>query len=700
MLLGCAASAVLAGAASLAAAQGQWIWRDERGNVVAPRGNHSVARQWNEVLLDGIRGDYARPTVHARNLFHTSVAMWDAWAAFDDHADQFIHHERMTAADPTAARNEAISYACMRLITYRFANSPGAAQTLQECNDLMVSLGYDPNYTSETEDNPASLGNRIAATIIAWGLVDGANEQNDYANQYYEPVNPPLLPDFPGNPDLIDPLRWQPLALEYFVDQGGNVIVGGYPDFLSPEWGIVDNFSLREQDRTIYHRDNFDYWVFHDPGAPPHIGGQGDEYYRWGFEMVAVWGSHLDPNDGVMWDISPASMGNSPLADVDDWESYYNWLDGNDWGTGYDVNPVTGLPYEPQIVPRGDYARILAEFWADGPDSETPPGHWFTILNYVNDHPLFEKRWRGQGEVLDDLEWDVRAYLAMGGAMHDVAVAAWGVKGWYDFIRPISALRYMADQGQSSDETLPSYNPNGIRLYPGLIELVTAESTAPGERHEHLAGNEGKIAFYTWRGHDYIVNPETDEAGVGWILAENWWPYQRPSFVTPPFAGYVSGHSTYSRAAAELMAEMTGDEYFPGGLGEFFCPQDEFLVFEDGPSVDVTLQWAKYMDGSDQCSLSRIWGGIHPPADDLPGRHMGQVIGPEALAHAERYFDGRISCPADLAEPHGQLDFYDMLSFLNAFAAGNPAADLAAPYRQYDVFDVMEFVNIYSVGCP
>ena len=42
----------------------------------------TVARQWNEVLLEAIRGDFARPTVHARNLFHSSVLAFDAFAAF------------------------------------------------------------------------------------------------------------------------------------------------------------------------------------------------------------------------------------------------------------------------------------------------------------------------------------------------------------------------------------------------------------------------------------------------------------------------------------------------------------------------------------------------------------------------------------------------------------------------------------------
>ncbi|MEZ4849309.1 MAG: hypothetical protein R3B93_11980 [Bacteroidia bacterium] len=51
---------------------------------------HSVARKWNDALLDAIRVDFARPTVHARNLFHSSVAMYDAWAAYDETAETFL----------------------------------------------------------------------------------------------------------------------------------------------------------------------------------------------------------------------------------------------------------------------------------------------------------------------------------------------------------------------------------------------------------------------------------------------------------------------------------------------------------------------------------------------------------------------------------------------------------------------------------
>ncbi len=664
--------------------------------------NHSVARMWNEALLDSIRHDLARPTVHARNLYHTSAAMWDAWAAFDAQADQVLHQEKMDVADVEAARNEAISYAMYRLLRHRFQFSPAAPFAFPEYDALMGDLGYDINYTDQQANTPAALGNRIAQSIIDFGLADGSNESLNYANLIYEPVNPPLLPAFPGNPDILDANRWQPLALEYFVDQSGNPIPTGYPDALSPEWGMVTPFSLNALDLEIKPREGFDWYVWHNPGEPPYLGGDGDARYKWGNEMVVLWSAHLDPSDGVMIDISPASFGNSPLPTVADEQDYYNWMEGGDWSPGHDINPVTGEPYEPQIVPRGDYGRILAEFWADGPDSETPPGHWFSIVNYVIDHPEHENRFMGSGPIIDQLEFDVKTYLALGGGMHDIAIASWSVKGYYDYVRPVSAIRHMCDLGQCTDPDGPSYHPGGINLIPDYIEVVTAESTMPGQRHEHLAGdmgqNIGKIAIMSWKGPDYIDDPDTDVAGVDWILAENWWPYQRPSFVSPPFPGYVSGHSTYSRGAAEILTLLTGSQFFPGGMGEFEAPMNEFLVFEDGPSMDITLQWATYQDASDQTSMSRIWGGIHPPADDIPGRHMGQAIGPEAFTEARRYYMGLKSCPSDF-KPDGQTNFYDVSNYIVAYLDDDLIADMNGDL-ELDMMDVLDFLNAYSNGCP
>lgn len=615
---------------------------------------HSIAREWNEALLLAIRNDFARPTVHARNLFHSSALMYDAWAVYNEQAETYFLGKSIKGfecpfngiQEPTnfqSAQETTISYALYRLIKHRFEFSPGVDTIYSSIDDLMDKYNYDTDFisTDYSTGSPAALGNYMASKMIEFGLQDGSNEEFDYFNFYYTPVNPPLVTNNPGNPNISDYNRWQPLTLDEFIDQAGNPIPFNTPEFLSPEWGWVTPFSLQDSTLSAFERDSDPYLVYHDPGPPPYLnltdtGGLSEEY-KWGFSLVAAWSSHLDPVDSIMWDISPGALGNLQEFPKSfyDYDDFYQLLNGGDIGRGHSINPITGKAYVPQIVPRADYARVLAEFWADGPDSETPPGHWFTILNHVNDHPLLEKKYRGKGEIIDDLEWDVKAYFILGGAMHDCAISTWGIKGYYDYLRPISAIRAMADLGQSSNPNLPSYHPGGIHLIPDLIELVTIDDLSKGFDSTDV----NKIKLLAWRGPDYILDSEIDYAGVGWILAENWWPYQRPSFVSPPFGGYVSGHSTFSRGAAEVLTLLTGDSFFPGGMGEFIAKKNEFLVFEEGPSVDIKLQWATYQDAADQTSLSRIWGGIHPPQDDIPGRIIGKRIGIDAFNYAEQFFN-------------------------------------------------------------
>ncbi|MEZ4802594.1 MAG: T9SS type A sorting domain-containing protein [Gelidibacter sp.] len=623
---------------------------------------HSAARDWNEQLLEAIRHDLSRPTVHARNLFHSSVVMYDSWAIFDPQAETVFLGKTFggfncpfsgiaTPTDVDAARKEIMSYALYRLLTHRFATSPGGQTTLSYFEDLLTSYGYDKNFTSTdySTGSYAALGNYLGAQMIAFGLQDNSNEQNGYANEFYTPSNEPMIMQsgyYTDTYDLADPNRWQPLAFDTFVDQSGNVFPASTPPFLSAEWGEVTPFSLKNEDLEILN-ENFDCYVYNDPGPPAYIQNSNedgiDDPYKWYYTLVASWSSHLDPDDPTVIDISPASLGNIDFNTLpqtfEEYKAFYDYMEGGDPGTGRPLNPVTNLPYTPQLVKRGDYARILAEFWADGPQSETPPGHWFTILNYVSDHPLFEKRFGGQGPILSDLEWDVKCYLALGGAMHDLAINLWGVKGYYDTVRPVSAIRYMASKGQSSNASLPSYDPHGLPLIPGRFELIESGDPLAGTNDE----NVGKMKIYAWKGPDYINDPATDTAHVGWILGTRWWPYQRPTFVSPPFAGYLSGHSGFSRAAAEMMGLMTGSPYFPGGMGVFDADQNEFLVFEEGPTQDIELQWATYTDASDQCSLSRIWGGIHPPIDDIRGRIIGYKVGHDAYAHALDYFNGTLS---------------------------------------------------------
>jgi hypothetical protein len=73
---------------------------------------------------------------------------------------------------------------------------------------------------------------------------------------------------------------------------------------------------------------------------------------------------------------------------------------------------------------------------------------------------------------------------------------------------------------------------------------------------------------------------------------------------------------------------------------EYEIPVGSGLVFEYGPSDTLKLQFATYFDASDQASISRLYGGIHPPADDFAGRRIGHLVGPAAYALALRYFAG------------------------------------------------------------
>jgi len=570
-----------------------------------------------------------RPTVHARNLFHVSLAMYEAWAAYAPEASAWMFDESAAAfGQPQSNREIAISYAAYRLLVNRFSGSPGAATSLAAFSTCMQALGQDPALTATSGSSPQAIGNRIAAAIVAFGLLDNSNQQHSYLDTtFYFPVNSPMLVQLPGTGGLVDINAWQPLIPPD---------APGVQNFLTPHWSLVTPFAI------VRPAPNATYL---DPGPQPKLGGAGDAQLRQDVLNVIRYSSRLDPDDGVQINISPRLVGNSAL--------------GTNNGQGHPLNPVTGLPYADNLVLRGDWGRVLSEFWADGPLSSTPPGHWNEIANEVSDHPTTVKRIGGNGPLLSDLDWDIKLYFTLNGALHDTAIATWEVKRKYDASRPITLIREMGSLGQSSNPALPAYHVNGLPLEDGLVELITAASSAAGQRHAHLAAHVGEIAIHAWLGHP--ANPATEYAGAGWIRAVEWIPYQKKSFVTPPFAGYTSGHSGFSRAAAEVLTGLTGSPYFPGGLGEFVADAGGngsfHLAFEYGPTLTTRLQWASYYDAADEAGLSRIYGGIHPAYDDFPGRVIGHEAGLAALSTALPLFGTPLpdALPVPTTDPLGRL---------------------------------------------
>lgn len=601
-----------------------------------PKPEYSIARNWNERILEGIRMDTPHPPVHARNLLSFSVCMYDAWAAYDTNAVGFIYRGKHTATDVAAARREAISYAMYRMMLERHAYSRTATNQATANPNFMAALGYDPENASRDPSTPAGLGNSIYDAVSAWFINDGARQTNgvpyptanppgptypDYPAGHprrYNFLNGPMNPAFPGithdgTNTLVNVNVWQRMFVTNSIDQNG------FPQ--PPLQGYAGNQWLWVRPFSLSRIDENKPWI--DPGPPPYLGTATHQEFLQNLVAVIRASSQLTTADGVMVDISPASLGNNSLG-------------AND-GSGYTTNPVTGQPYAPNLVLRGDYTRALTEFWADGPSSETPPGHWNSIANHVSDDMAADSipfRVGGTGPVVDRLEWDIKLYFTLNASLHDAACAAWSIKRYYNGWRPLSAIRYCGGLGQSSDPTLPSYHTNGLPLVADLIELVT-EATVNSGRHAGLT--PGKIAVLSWPGQPEF--PAEQTSGVKWVHADEWMTYQKKTFVTPAFPGYISGHSTFSRSAAEAMTAYTGSKWFPHGLGTYLLPS---LVNEVGPSQPVTLQWASYYDAADQVGLSRIWGGIHPPADDLPGRQVGSQVGKGVWALAQKFFDGSV----------------------------------------------------------
>ncbi|MFM1768490.1 MAG: hypothetical protein RJA22_1019 [Verrucomicrobiota bacterium] len=601
------------------------------GNRPALEAAPSIARNWNEQILAAIRLDTPHPPVQARNLFSLSACLYDAWAAYDTNgAVGFAYRAKHSAADLAAARREAMSYAALRILQERYSYSRSAATTLATLSSYMISLGYSPGVTNRNPATPAGVGNSVYDAVSAWFIQDGCRQTAgntfspypDYpiSEGGYIYVNDPMPVIYPGTV-VNDVNRWQRLQIVNAVDQNG-FPQGPIQTYLGAQWLKVRPFALTRTDASRP-------WI--DPGPPPRLGTDTDAAFRSNVVEVIRASSQLTPDDNVFLNISPGALGNNSLGTND--------------GTGHPLNPATGQPYAANIVRRGDFVRVLAEFWADGPNSETPPGHWNTLANQVADHPAVSKRIGGTGPVVEDLEWDVKTYFSLNAAVHEAACAAWSIKRYYDGWRPITAIRYMGQLGQSSNPALPSYHPQGLPLVSNLIELVTTTTVASG-RHPGLSA--GKIAILAWPGQP--ADPTTTHQGVRWIHADTWVPYQRTNFVSPAFPGYVSGHSTFSRAAAEVLARLTGSPFFPGGLATHTAPAHTGLGFERGPSTQVQLQWATYYDAADQAGLSRIWGGIHPPADDVTGRRVGSECGQAAWELARKYWDGSIrQTPVTLA---------------------------------------------------
>jgi len=250
------------------------------------------------------------------------------------------------------------------------------------------------------------------------------------------------------------------------------------------------------------------------------------------------------------------------------------------------VGPGPARPGDPQFLAQAqelldvsanltDTQKAIAGYWADGPKSELPPGHWDLFVQFVSSRDR---------NTLDD---DVKLLFTLTNAVFDAGIAAWNAKSTFDSVRPITAVRYLF-AGQQ------------VRAWAG-----------PG-------------------------------LGTRMIDGATWLPYQPSWFPTPPFGEYVSGHSTFSAAAAaaaEVLQRFTGSDRFGASVT---IPEGSSLA-EPGvaPRQEVHLAWKTFSAAADEAGMSRRYGGIHFAQGDLDGRRVGKLVGTEAWTTAQRYITGR-----------------------------------------------------------
>jgi hypothetical protein len=214
-----------------------------------------------------------------------------------------------------------------------------------------------------------------------------------------------------------------------------------------------------------------------------------------------------------------------------------------------------------------DRDKVIAEYWADGPSTETPPGHWALFAQHVS------RRDRHTTEE------DIKMFFILGNALLDASISVWECKIFYDYVRPITAVRHVF-AGSMIEAWAGPYQ--GTQLIPG----------------------------------------ETF----------------RPYIATPPFPEYTSGHSGFSAASAEVLKLFTGRSF----LGASFTFKAGASTIEAGamPAADVTLTWKTFEDAADQAGMSRRLGGIHFRQGDLESKAMGKKIGRQVWKKALAYFHG------------------------------------------------------------
>ena len=227
----------------------------------------------------------------------------------------------------------------------------------------------------------------------------------------------------------------------------------------------------------------------------------------------------------------------------------------------------------------------------------------------------------------------------LNGAVHDAAIAAWGLKGYYDSVRPISMIRYLAGQGQSSRPEPARIQQGGhpARAWPRRADHARTRRR-PAAAFASLEGHEGEIAVHAWKGNAQ----EPEDPGrrrrldprhrLGPVPAAD----VRDARRSPPTSRATARSAGRRRRSS---TGITGSPYFPGGMGDYRSRRARSSSRPARPPTCRSSGRPTSTRRTRQAARGCGAASTSPP-DDLVGREVGSQCGQTAWALAQRYYDG------------------------------------------------------------
>ena len=250
----------------------------------------TVARRWDEALLGAIRRALPAPTVHARNLYHTSAGDVGCLGGLRQGRVGCLRQGEAVRVECDRGRNEAMRLRRLSTPQLRYIKAVGGDRSLSEFADVMDSLCYPLDVTTTDGRLARRPWQPDRRDHLAAGMTDGSNQADGYAAETTSRSITPLVVAS-TEVEMTDRIAGSH-TLEHMISQNGIPIENGTQQAVGPHWGHVSSFAIPPAATT---------GVPIDPGPPPRFGT--GEYKDQAVEVIRD-SSLLDPANTTTIDIS------------------------------------------------------------------------------------------------------------------------------------------------------------------------------------------------------------------------------------------------------------------------------------------------------------------------------------------------------------------------------------------------------------